>query len=141
MQPDTPYPVALTAWRQTGSLLASTPDDALAEDWNAVGWLLVGMAGHGGHGGWTFDPASQVTQCACGKDPFAPPLPVFLVWDGTPESRTDEGRDLAMALVLAARCDGHGDHGELELDKVNHLAVCPCRGLAYELGELEGARA
>jgi hypothetical protein len=45
-------------------------DERGAEDWNAVGWLLVWAEGHGSCGGWQFDPASKRLSCACGRDLF-----------------------------------------------------------------------
>lgn len=60
------YPAIVVAWKSVGSRpLASQEDEQLAADWASVGDLLAYIDGHGTHGGWSFDPDTQVMTCAC----------------------------------------------------------------------------
>jgi hypothetical protein len=61
-------PAVIVAWKSVGTSLPRSSDERLAEDWNAVGNLLVWMEGHGGCEGWTFDPHTQRLACSCGAD-------------------------------------------------------------------------
>ena len=65
------WPVLVVAWKSEGSRLPAVPgSEAKAEDWAAVGDLIVWEDGHGFCGGWTFDPVTQVITCACGASLF-----------------------------------------------------------------------
>lgn len=72
------YPAIVVAWKSVGSRPRVTQEDErLAEDWGAVGDLLAYLDGHGAHGGWSFDAATQVMTCACGS-------PMYEVGDPVP---------------------------------------------------------
>lgn len=44
------------------------------EDQEAVAALSIFVSGHGGHGGWSYDPATEGIACQCGALVY--PLPV-----------------------------------------------------------------
>jgi hypothetical protein len=64
--PHADYPVIVVAWKSVGSRLASPEEQKLAKDWQDVGDLLAYIDGHGDHGGWSFDEATQDMTCKCG---------------------------------------------------------------------------
>lgn len=66
--PHADYPVIVVAWKSLGSRLPEGDDKRLTEDWQSVGDLLAYIDGHGDHGGWAFDKATQVMTCkGCGE--------------------------------------------------------------------------
>lgn len=74
------YPAIVVAWKSVGSQPRATQEDErLAADWAAVGDLLAWIDGHGTCGGWTFDQATQVMTCACGKSLYEAGDPVAAV--------------------------------------------------------------
>jgi hypothetical protein len=74
------WPVLVVAWKSEGSRLPVAPEDARrAEDWAAVGDLIVWEDGHGFCGGWSYDPATQAMTCACGAVLFEVGDPVKAV--------------------------------------------------------------
>jgi hypothetical protein len=74
------YPAIVVAWKSVGSRLpAAEEDEGRAKDWHDVGDLLAYMDGHGTHGGWSFDPSSQVMTCACGSPMYEVGDPVKAV--------------------------------------------------------------
>jgi hypothetical protein len=121
-------PAALAAWQIAGAQLAGKPDDRLHHDWHAVGDLLVNAAGHGDCGGWTFDPHTKATVCACGASPFAAPLPSLLVWQGSPAASDKE-----KALDLLAWTEGHGYCGGMNCDRETGTVTCRCGELAFRV--------
>jgi len=73
--PDYPA-MLLAAWKQVGSDLPRGDDDRLAEDWQAVGHLLVWIGRPRPLPRWAFDPGTQRLTCACGDDLFEMTSPI-----------------------------------------------------------------
>ena len=58
----------LLLWEGTGDALATHPDPGPVRDWAMITALLAWMDGHGWHGGYQVDPASQAITCkGCGQ--------------------------------------------------------------------------